>query len=61
MTLLFPVIGQARLDGAFCDYEEEEKMAYLLSVKERGVCNIEMESLGFLALCNHAGVPGMFF
>ena len=60
MTLLFPVIGQARLDGAFCDYEEEDKMAFLLSVKELGVCNIEMESLGFLALCNHAGVPGMF-
>ena len=60
MTLLFPVIGQARLDGAFCDYEEEDKMAFLLSVKELGVCHIEMDSLGFLALCNHAGVPGMF-
>lgn len=50
--------GQARLDGAFCDFDEEDKMKFLNNVKANGVCNIEMESLGFLAMCNHAGVPG---
>ncbi|KAK3107906.1 hypothetical protein FSP39_024898 [Pinctada imbricata] len=50
--------GQARLDGAFCDYEEEDKMKYLSDLREHGVCNIEMESLGFLAMCHHAGVKG---
>lgn len=56
----FLITGQARLDGAFCEYEEEDKMKFLRNAKEHGVCNIEMESLGFLALCNHAGVPGKY-
>lgn len=35
-------------------------MKFLNNVKAKGVCNIEMESLGFLAMCNHAGVPGKY-
>ena len=53
-----PNKGQARLDGAFCEYEEEDKMKFLQELRDKGVCNIEMESLGFLAMCHHAGVKG---
>lgn len=51
--------GQARLDGAFCEYEEEDKMKFLQELRNKGVCNIEMESLGFLAMCHYAGVKGL--
>ena len=47
--------GQARLDGAFCEYSKEQKLAYLLKLKQAGVVNIEMESAAFTALTNHAG------
>lgn len=42
--------GQARTDGAICDYDEDAKMAFLRRVSnEAGVVNIEMESLQFAA------------
>ncbi|XP_076328845.1 uridine phosphorylase 2-like [Tachypleus tridentatus] len=50
--------GQGRLDGAFCNYEEEDKMAYLQKLSEQGIVNIEMESLAFAAMCNHVGIKG---
>jgi len=49
-------IGQGRMDGAFCDFTEEEKMEYLEKLKSNGVRNIEMESLAFAALTHHAGI-----
>ncbi|KAL7635819.1 UNVERIFIED_CONTAM: hypothetical protein RMT77_013636 [Armadillidium vulgare] len=48
--------GQGRLDGAFCDYTEKDKMAFLQKIHEQGVVNMEMESLCFAALCHHAGI-----
>ncbi|KAL0271369.1 UNVERIFIED_CONTAM: hypothetical protein PYX00_008478 [Menopon gallinae] len=48
--------GQGRLDGAFCDYTEQDKMNFLNSVHKSGVVNIEMESLSFAALTHHAGI-----
>lgn len=48
--------GQARLDGAFCDYTAEDKLAFLKRAHERGVRNIEMESLCFAAMTHRAGV-----
>jgi len=48
--------GQGRLDGAFCDYSEKEKMAYIHHLERNGVTNIEMESLAFAALTHHAGI-----
>ncbi|KAJ2950015.1 hypothetical protein O0L34_g11352 [Tuta absoluta] len=48
--------GQGRLDGAFCDFTEADKMEYLESVHKAGVVNIEMESLAFAALTHHAGI-----
>ncbi|CAM4698872.1 unnamed protein product [Leuciscus chuanchicus] len=43
--------GQARLDGAFCSYSEEDKQRYLAEAYAAGVRNIEMESSVFAAMC----------
>ncbi|CAH0776917.1 unnamed protein product [Bemisia tabaci] len=48
--------GQGRMDGAFCCFNEKEKMAYLEHLRDEGVVNIEMESLAFTALTHHAGI-----
>lgn len=51
-------LGQGRLDGAFCEFSESDKMAYLEKVHKSGVVNMEMESLAFAALTHHAGIRG---
>lgn len=48
--------GQGRLDGAFCELTENEKMEYLNKLHSAGVVNIEMESLAFAALTHLAGI-----
>ena len=48
--------GQGRLDGAFCEYTLEDKLKFLRKVYDAGVCNIEMESVCFAAMCKRAGV-----
>jgi len=48
--------GQGRLDGAFCEFSEKDKMDYLLKLHDFGVINIEMESTIFAALTYHAGI-----
>ncbi|XP_018015610.1 uridine phosphorylase 1 isoform X1 [Hyalella azteca] len=48
--------GQGRLDGAFCEYTEADKLEFLQRVHSAGVINMEMESLCFAALCHHAGI-----
>lgn len=48
--------GQGRVDGAFCEYTIEDKMNFLKACKENGVTNIEMESLCFTGLLNHAKI-----
>lgn len=50
--------GQGRLDGAFCEYSEKEKLEFLRKIHDVGVVNMEMESLAFAALCTHAGIRG---
>jgi len=50
--------GQGRLDGAFCDYTEADKMSFLQAAYDRGVRNIEMESVCFAAFCRRANVRG---
>ena len=52
----FSPTGQARLDGAFCSYSEDEKLKYLEWLREGGVSNIEMESTCFAALTHQAGI-----
>ena len=53
---LLYIPGQGRLDGAFCDFTEKDKMDYLKKIHKTGVKNIEMESLSFAALTHHAGI-----
>ncbi|XP_022837622.1 uridine phosphorylase 1-like isoform X2 [Spodoptera litura] len=48
--------GQARLDGPFCDYSEADKMAFLRSLTDMGVRNIEMEASAFSAFTREAGI-----
>lgn len=48
--------GQGRLDGAFCEFTEKDKMDYLHKLHDFGVINIEMESTIFAALTYHAGI-----
>lgn len=48
--------GQGRLDGAFCDFTEQDKMDYLERLQNFGVVNIEMESTIFGALTYQAGI-----
>lgn len=48
--------GQGRLDGAFCEFTENDKMEYLNKLHDFGVVNIEMESTIFAALTYHAGI-----
>ena len=45
--------AQGRLDGAICEYSARDKAAFLQTLKERGVVNIEMEAAMFSAFCNH--------
>lgn len=47
--------GQMRLDGYFCDYEEEDKYAFLRKLNALGVRNIEMESTCFASFTCRAG------
>lgn len=47
---------QGRLDGAFCDFTENDKMDYLAKLHDFGVINIEMECTIFAALTYHAGI-----
>lgn len=48
--------GQARVDGAFCDYTFDDKLKFLQKIYDAGVRNIEMESVCFAAMCKRAGV-----
>ncbi|XP_066523511.1 uridine phosphorylase 1-like [Hoplias malabaricus] len=48
--------GQARLDGAFCSYTEEDKQKYLDSAYAAGVRNFEMESTLIAAMCKLSNI-----
>uniref|UniRef100_A0A224Z9K3 Uridine phosphorylase n=1 Tax=Rhipicephalus zambeziensis TaxID=60191 RepID=A0A224Z9K3_9ACAR len=50
--------GQGRLDGAFCDYTDQEKLQFMEKLRSVGVVNIEMEATLFAAMCHHAGIKG---
>ncbi|KAL4003727.1 uridine phosphorylase [Acanthocheilonema viteae] len=48
--------GQARLDGAFCEYTEQQKFSFLNRLHELGVRNIEMEALCFASMFNRGNI-----
>lgn len=49
--------GQGRLDGAICEYTLEDKMTFLQSLADAGVCNIEMEARLIAAFCHKLHIP----
>ena len=50
------IAGQGRLDGAFCNYTEEDKFAFLNCARRKGVLNIEMEALALAAITHEVGI-----
>ena len=49
--------GQARLDGALCEYTLEDQKAFLNELYTRGVRNIEMESPCMASFCSRLNIP----
>ena len=54
-TSLLPAVDQGRVDGALCDYDDAAKMEFLRLCHDKGVRNIEMESLQFGAFTQAIG------
>jgi len=50
---------QGRRDGAFCDFEEKDRIEWLKKAEAAGIVNIEMEGLFFGAFCNRANVKAI--
>lgn len=49
--------GQGRIDGALCQYSEQDREDFLHRAYDAGVRNFEMESPAFAAFCNRLGIP----
>jgi len=48
---------QGRLDGAFCDFSNDDKLSFIQRAHDKhNIKNIEMEASLFLAMCNRAKV-----
>lgn len=52
------MIGQARTDGAVCEFSEQERLEYLKTLQQVGVINIEMECTLLASLCLKTGIKG---
>lgn len=52
------LIGQARTDGAICDFSEQDRLEYLKCLQQAGIVNIEMECTVLASLCMKTGVRG---
>ncbi|CAF0848498.1 unnamed protein product [Didymodactylos carnosus] len=48
--------GQARIDGAICDYDMEDKLEFLKRAYDAGVRNIEMEGNCCAAFCTRLNI-----
>jgi uridine phosphorylase len=48
--------GQSRLDGAICEYTEQEKLDFLKNLQQAGVRNIEMESGVVASFCHKLNI-----
>ena len=53
---IYTLTGQGRMDGAICEFTEDEKLSYLKRVQEAGVVNIEMECTAVASVCRKAGM-----
>ena len=52
----FFLIGQARMDGAVCEFSEQDRLDYLKTLQQAGVVNIEMECTVLASLCLKTGI-----
>ena len=50
--------GQGRLDGAICEYNEADKLAWIRAAAKEGILNIEMEAPEFAGFCHHLHIRG---
>ncbi|XP_070073375.1 uridine phosphorylase 1 [Drosophila takahashii] len=48
--------GQGRIDGAICEYTEQDKMDFLKKCHDLGIRNIEMEASMFASVTQKVGV-----
>ena len=48
--------GQARLDGALCQYSDNDKMHYLQTLHKNGVRNFEMEGTVVSGICTRNNI-----
>ena len=46
------------MDGAVCDYSEQERLDYLKTLKQADIVNIEMECTALASLCLKTGIKG---
>mmetsp|Transcript_16252 Transcript_16252/g.39621 ORF Transcript_16252/g.39621 Transcript_16252/m.39621 type:complete len:211 (+) Transcript_16252:3-635(+) len=46
---------QGRVDGALCEYSEEDRRKFLLNAHQLGIRNIEMEASAFVDFCTRMG------
>lgn len=46
------------MDGAVCDFTEQDRLEYLKTLKQADVVNIEMECTVLASLCLKTGVKG---
>ena len=46
------------MDGAVCDFTEQDRVDYLKTLQQAGVVNIEMECTVLASLCSKTGVKG---
>ena len=44
------------MDGVSCIHGEEDKMDYLKRLKEKGICNIEMECTALSSICHATNI-----
>ena len=49
-------IDIGRMDGAVCDYSEQERTKYLQILQQAGILNVEMESIALASLCLKTGI-----
>ena len=49
-------IDIGRMDGAVCDYSEQERTKYLQTLQQAGILNVEMESIALASLCLKTGI-----
>ena len=46
------------MDGAVCEYSEQERTEYLKTLEQAGIVNIEMECTALASLCLKTGIKG---